>query len=94
MNDLTTETNSFTQLPTLLDYGMTLVPTYYEQPGFKEISSEYIKIWDELKSLLPTKLNLLSELDEIVSEKIAFESTMHYKKGFKDGANLIMEIKN
>lgn len=62
--------------------------------NYVEITNEFDEIFDELNKYLPdSKNDLLSKIDEIFMKMVAFDSKRSYFYGFKDGANLIIDIK-
>lgn len=66
----------------------------FQNFNYVKIINEFDKIFDELHKHLPdSKKVLLSEIDETFMKMIAFDSKRSYFYGFKDGANLIIDIK-
>lgn len=75
----------------LLQLKMTMKYDYTEEE-YTQISTEYEELRKKLTLLVPA--HLVHEFDEFLSHRVTYEGNLSYEQGFKDGANLIIDILN
>ena len=59
------------------------------------LSKEWLKLHDELKTMLTAEQNeLFNKLCDIQGEQTTISDERSYKQGFRDGAELVLDILN
>lgn len=66
----------------------------YKPEEEKEVDKNYSEILQKIEEALPSEVayQLKAKMDLQASAKTAFDSELHYVKGFKDGARMILDI--
>lgn len=67
----------------------------YHDFEYIKISNEFDEVFAKISKFIPDdEKDLLFRIDELFSERMDFDGERSYFYGFKDGANLIMDILN
>lgn len=67
----------------------------FNDPEYVEADKEFQKVLKELEKYIPINMKeILFKLDEAVSAKISVEAKYCYECGFKDGANILIAVKD